>query len=65
VIGVLQLIRIQKEYVSYYNQARPRQGITQRIPVPMVSPPGELNAGKVMAIPVLNGLHHEYRRAAA
>jgi putative transposase len=41
VFGVLPLIRIQKEYVSYFNQARPHQGITQRTPEPMVSPPGE------------------------
>jgi hypothetical protein len=34
VIGVLPLIRILKEYVSDFNQSRPHQGITQRIPAP-------------------------------
>jgi putative transposase len=65
VIGRLQLIRILQEYVTYFNQARPHQGIAQAIPEPIVSPPGELKAGKVIAFPVLNGLHHHYRRAAA
>jgi putative transposase len=65
VIGVRPLIRILKEFVSYFNEARPHQGITQRIPAPRASPPGEPNAGKVIVFPVLNGLHHHYRRAAA
>ena len=65
VIGELQLIRVLKEYVSYFNPARPHQGIAQQLPAPTVSPPGEANAGKVMAFPVLNGLHHDYRWAAA
>ena len=65
VIGVPQLIRLLKEYVSYFNQARPHQGIAQQLPAPRVSPPGEPKAGKVIAFLVLNGLHHDYRRAAA
>jgi hypothetical protein len=65
VTGELQLIRVLKEYVAYFNPARPHQGIAQQLPAPTVSPPGEANAGKVLAIPVLNGLHHDYRWAAA
>jgi putative transposase len=65
VIGELQLNRVLKEYVNYFNRARPHQGIGQRIPAPTVSPPGEAKAGGVMAFPVLNSLHHNYRRAAA
>jgi putative transposase len=64
VIGELQLIRVLKEYVSYFNPARPHQGIAQQLPAPTVSPPGEAKAGKVMAFPVLNGLHHDYCWAA-
>jgi hypothetical protein len=52
VIGVLQLIRIQKEYVSDFNQARPRRGLAQRIPEPMLSPPGGPKVGKVIAFRV-------------
>ncbi len=65
VIGVLPLIRILQEYVSYFNQARTHQGIAQQSPEPSVSPPGESKAGRVIAFPVLNGLHHDFRRAAA
>jgi putative transposase len=61
VIGELQLIRVLKEYVSYFNPARPHQGIAQQLPAPTVIPPGEAKARKVMAFPVLNGLHHDYR----
>ena len=63
VIGERQLIRVLKEYISYFNPVRPHQGIAQQIPAPRVSPPGEARAGKVVAFPVLNGLH-DYRWAA-
>ncbi len=65
VIGGLHLIRILKGYVTYFDQARPHQGIAQQSPEPSVSPPGESKAGRVIAFPVLNGLHHDFRRAAA
>jgi hypothetical protein len=60
-----QLIRLIKDYASYFNQARPHQVIAQRIPAPRVSPPEPPKPGKVTAIPVLNGLHHAYRRVTA
>jgi putative transposase len=65
VIGELQLIRILKEYVSYFNSARPHQGIAQQIPAPRLPPPGEPRTEQVLAFPVLNGLHHDYCWAAA
>ena len=65
VIGELQLIRVLKASVNYFNPARPHQGIARQLPAPTVLPPGEAQAGKVMAFPVLNGLRHDYRRAAA
>jgi putative transposase len=60
-----QLHRLLKTYVVYYNQARPHQGIRQRIPDPpaLAAPP--LNQpNQVISIPVLGGLHHTYQRAA-
>ena len=60
-----QLHRLLKAYVRYYNQARPHQGIGQRIPAPSTpstSPPKQPN--QVIALPVLGGLHHTYQRAA-
>jgi putative transposase len=62
-LGVLQLIRILKEYGAYFNRARPHQEIEQRIPEATQSP-REARTGKVIAFPVLNWLHHDYRRKA-
>jgi putative transposase len=52
--------RIVHEYVRYYNESRPHQGLGQR--TPMVSEPAR--EGRIIALPILGGLHHEYRRAA-
>ncbi len=60
-----QLHRLLKGYVLYFNQARPHQGLGQRIPDPPMlaaSPPNQPN--KVIAVLVLGGLHHDYQRAA-
>ena len=56
-----QLHDVAQQYVLYFNKARPDQGIGQRIP----DGPGNDNRhGNIVAIPVLSGLHHDYRRAA-
>jgi putative transposase len=53
------------EYVAYFNRARSHQGREQCVPVPSRSPtPGQHEAGAIIAMPVLGGLHHIYRRAA-
>jgi putative transposase len=60
-----QLQRILNEYVEYFNQARPHQGITQQIPeLPVPSAPRHNQREKVIAVPVLGGLHHDYRKVA-
>jgi putative transposase len=60
-VGERHLRRIVGEYVRYFNSARPHQGIDQKIPE---EPEQAAGGGKVMAFPVLGGLHHDYRRAA-
>ena len=57
------LRRIVTEYVIYFNEARPHQGIGQRIPCepPLPDPP----EGEILSFPVLGGLYHDYRRQAA
>jgi putative transposase len=55
------------EYVAYFNRARPHQGRGQRVPEPGERPTPastEPDGGGVIALPVLGGLHHTYRRAA-
>jgi putative transposase len=60
-----QLERMLKSYVAYFNQARPHQGIAQQIPEPSQSALSSHHAGeKVIAVPVMGGLHHDYRWAA-
>lgn len=59
-----QLYRVIKEYVTFFNAARPHQGLGQQIPEQWGSRSGEQRDGKIVAFPVLNGLHHNYRRAA-
>jgi putative transposase len=59
------LHRVLHAYVAYFNGARPHQGIHQQVPereAPSVLP-GQSGNG-ITAVPVLGGLHHEYRRVA-
>jgi putative transposase len=65
VLGEAHLRRVLREYVQYFNQDRPHQGLAQRIP----SAPGEASgrtvaACGVRAISILGGLHHAYAKAA-
>ena len=72
-----QSMRVLHEYVSYFNQSRPHQGIAQQTPAsrpspvptaasgkvdpfPTTSVPAQRSTRKVVAWPVLNGLHHSY-----
>jgi transposase InsO family protein len=72
IFGERHLYRVVKEYVEYYNLARPHQGIGQAIPqgvrTPMHEAPSaggaEGSGTRVINFPVLGGLHHDYRRAA-
>ena len=60
-----QLHRVLNAYVAYFNQARPHQGIQQQIPERRRSVPSSQDAGnKVVALPVMGGLHHDYHWAA-
>jgi hypothetical protein len=63
ILGEAHRKAVLVEYVAYFNSSRPHQDIGQRVPV---SDGEAVSAedGKVIALPVLNGLHHEYRRAA-
>jgi hypothetical protein len=51
-----------REYVTYFNAARPHQGLGQRIPDP--SDVRTSSTGAIYAVPVLGGLHHTYYHAA-
>ncbi len=62
VLSERHLLRLLREYVSYFNAQRPHQGLRQRTPAAPVDQ--RVSSGLVYAVPVLGGLHHTYRRAA-
>ena len=64
VLGEQYLYRVIRGYVEYFNRACPHQGIGQTIPEGNTALLKEEKAGKIIALPVLNGLHHDYRLAA-
>jgi putative transposase len=65
ILNERQLHRVVKDYVWYFNRARPHQGIDQRLPDQGIDPKLTTSvAGKIVSRPVLGGLHHDYRRAA-
>ena len=65
ILSEQHLRRVLKEYAAYFNQARPHQGKGQQLPeVPDVIAPSGAHRKKIVAFPVLGGLHHDYRMAA-
>ncbi len=65
ILHMKQLQRVLNQYVANFNQARPHQGIKQQIPeLPVPSAPWHNQREKMIAVPVLGGLHHDYRRVA-
>jgi putative transposase len=60
-----QLHRVLRAYVEYFNRARPHQGIHQHVPEGEVTtvPPDQWSDQSI-SVPILGGLHHEYRRVA-
>ncbi len=60
-----QLHRALQAYVTYFNEARPHQGIQQQVPQGKeLSLPPDQCGDRIISVPVLGGLHHEYRKVA-
>jgi len=53
---------VLNEFIGWYNHGRVHQGLNG-IPDPGLAEPKPLR-GRLVAIPVLNGLHHDYRLVA-
>lgn len=62
IINQAHLGRVMREYVEFFNTARPHQGIDQQIPVPKT---GRRANGPVRCRNVLGGIIHDYYRDAA
>lgn len=62
--GEGHLRRVLRTYVAYFNTLRPHQGLNQSIP--QAAPPsvGSSPGERVLAQPILGGLHHTYAWAA-
>lgn len=56
------LLRVLREYTTFYNERRPHQGLAQLCPVPLPRAPSD---GPIQRRDVLGGSVHEYHRAAA
>jgi transposase InsO family protein len=56
------LRRVMRDYIAYYNTARPHQGIDQNIPIPRLLSDAR---GPVRCRKVLGGILHDYYREAA
>jgi transposase InsO family protein len=56
------LRRVLREYVGYYNGARPHQGLQQKAPIPLPPPPTQ---GPIHCHDVLGGIIHDYYQEAA
>ena len=63
-LGEDHLRRVLAEWVGHFNGGRPHQGIGQRIPNQRQRPGRVEPCRRIVAFPVLGGLHHDYRRAA-
>jgi putative transposase len=62
ILNERHLRRVMREYVEFFNTARPHQGIDQQIPIP---PTGHQTDGPVRCRNVLGGIIHDYYRDAA
>ena len=62
IINQAHLRRVLRDYVVFFNTARPHQGIDQQIPVPNLD---RCSNGPVRCHKVLGGIIHDYYREAA
>jgi transposase InsO family protein len=66
VFGETHLRRAMSAYVAYYNHSRPHRSLRQRAPHDSEARQfrSRETSGKIVAEPVLGGLHHTYKRTA-
>jgi len=66
VLNKRHLERLLAEFIEpYYHAERPHPGLHGDTPAPHTTPPQFTGPTRLVATPVLRGLHHTYRRGAA
>jgi putative transposase len=65
VINEQHLRRVLREYAAHYNGARPHRTLGLQTPTGPPVPLAPQRTGRIIARPVLGGLHHEYEWLAA
>jgi transposase InsO family protein len=60
VVNEIHLLRLLKSYLLYYHEARTHMALADNAPIPRAVEPPE--RGPVVALPMVSGLHHRYRR---
>ncbi len=63
IVNESHLRHVLREYLGYYSEARTHLGLGKDSPEPRTVEPPE--AGRVVALPRVGGLHHRYTRRAA
>ncbi len=63
ILSEAHLKAVLEEWVAHFDRGRPHQGIDQTVPV-APDESSSASGGEVVAMPVLGGLHHEYRWVA-
>ncbi len=64
ICGHRHLQRSLDEYAAYYNRWRPHRSLGQKAPNSAGREPVRGSSGRIVAEPILGGLHHVYRFAA-
>jgi transposase InsO family protein len=62
ILGERHLLRVLREYATFFNQRRPHQGLGQQCPVPRGP---SARTGTISRRDVLGGIIHDYEREAA
>jgi transposase InsO family protein len=60
VLNELHLFRLLRSYLLYYHESRTHMALADNAPMPRAVEPPE--RGPVVALPMVGGLHHRYRR---
>jgi putative transposase len=62
ILGERHLLRVLTEYITFYNERRPHQGLDHQCPIPL---PCDIGDGPIHCRDVLGGIIHDYHREAA